>query len=98
MEQEKKEIEAINDRIKAIKAKQENNNPNNSPEFSNLSLAFQVPIELVSGVLVGAGIGYILDKLFDSSPWLLVIFIIFGSIAGLVNVAKTLKKSEEEKG
>lgn len=95
MEQEKKEIEAINDRINAIRAKQENNDFNKNPEFSDLALVFQVPIELVSGVLVGAGMGYILDKLFDFKSVLLVVFTMFGGIAGLVNIARSLKNTED---
>lgn len=95
MEQKKQEIEAINERIRAIKAKQGNNLDKNF-EFSNLALAFQVPIELVSGVLVGAGIGYILDKLFDFKSLFLVVFTIFGGVAGLVNVARSLKNTEDK--
>lgn len=96
MEQEKREIEAINDRIKAIKARQENNNLDKNPEFSDLALVFQVPIELVSGVLVGAGMGYILDKLFDIKSLLLVVFTMLGGIAGLVNIARSLKNTEDK--
>lgn len=95
MEKERENIEEINNRIKAIKASQQKKYGKSN--FSDLGLAFQVPIELVSGVIVGAGIGYILDKLFDFKFLFLVVFTIFGGISGLVNVARSLKKIEDEK-
>jgi len=65
-------------------------------EVSQLATALQIAIELVSGTFVGAGIGYILDELFDFKSIFLVIFTIFGSFAGLLNVARYIKKIEDK--
>jgi ATP synthase protein I len=42
--------------------------------------------ELVAGVLVGCGIGYVLDRQFGTSPLFLIIFMMMGMAAGFWNV------------
>jgi len=96
VEQEKKKLQAINDRIEKMKDKHQKESLDGA-SVSDISLAFQIPIELISGVLVGAGIGYILDKLFDFKPLFLVTFIILGGIAGIVNVARSVKEADSKK-
>jgi ATP synthase protein I len=56
------------------------------PPNSALALAFRVGIELVSAVAVGLGIGWLLDKWLDTKPWLMLVFIILGGCAGILNV------------
>ena len=53
---------------------------------SALGLAFRVGIELVSAVAVGLGIGWLLDFWLDTKPWLMLVFIILGGCAGILNV------------
>jgi len=96
VEQEKKKLKAISDRIEKMKDKHQKESLDDA-SVSDISLAFQIPIELISGVLVGAGIGYILDKLFDLESLFLITFIILGGIAGIVNVARMAQKTEDEK-
>jgi len=60
------------------------------------SVAFRVTMDLVSGVLVGAGIGYILDRVFHTHPVFLVIFILLGGAAGFLNIYM-FSKAEREK-
>lgn len=43
-------------------------------------------LELVSALIVGVGIGYMLDRWLGTKPWLLILFFILGSAAGLLNV------------
>ena len=62
------------------------------PNPSNLGTAFKLSTELVSAVLVGSIIGFILDSWFDTKPWLIIIFFFVGVIAGIVNVIKSAKK------
>ena len=61
-------------------------NRDKEPPNSALSLAFRVGIELVSAVAVGLGIGWLLDKWLDTKPWLMLVFIILGGCAGILNV------------
>ena len=50
------------------------------------SLAVRAGTELVAALLVGAGIGWGLDQWLGTAPWLLIVFFMLGSAAGVVNV------------
>ncbi|MBF9028927.1 F0F1 ATP synthase subunit I [Rhodobacterales bacterium HKCCE3408] len=46
-------------------------------------LAWRMVTELVAGLLIGFGIGYGLDSLLGTRPWLMLIFTILGFVAGV---------------
>ncbi len=50
------------------------------------SLAMRVMAEFVAGVMVGALLGWQLDKWLNTSPWLIIIFLLLGTVAGFWNV------------
>lgn len=51
-----------------------------------LGLAFRVGVELVSAVAVGTVIGLGLDYWFETRPWFMLVFIVTGGAAGIINV------------
>lgn len=55
---------------------------------SNLGIAFRLSTELVAAVVVGGGIGWGLDRLFGTSPILLIVMFFFGVAAGFRNVVR----------
>ena len=61
---------------------------------SSIGTAFKMSAELVSAVVVGTIIGFILDKTFGTKPWLILIFFFVGAVAGFVNVFKSAKKMQ----
>jgi ATP synthase protein I len=65
----------------------------------SMGLAYLMGVHLVSGVIVGLVMGYYLDKYFGTKPWLTLLFLIFGIIAGYRNMFREMKriqKSEAE--
>jgi ATP synthase protein I len=52
------------------------------------ALGFRLSSELVAGVLVGAGIGWAIDKVLGIKPWGLIVFLLLGFVAGVVNVIR----------
>ena len=48
-------------------------------------------LELVAGVAVGGFIGWALDRFFGTAPFLMVVFLILGAAAGIMNVIRTAK-------
>ena len=62
---------------------------------SSIGAAFKLSTELVSAVLVGSIIGFILDKTFGTKPWLIIIFFFIGVIAGIINVIKSAKNMQK---
>ena len=64
------------------------------PFFRQLLQASTVGINLVLSTFVGLAIGYGLDSLFHSSPWLTIIFLILGIIAGFRELLRMAKKQD----
>ena len=62
---------------------------------SSMGTAFKMSTELVSAVAVGTIIGFFLDNLFGTKPWLILIFFFVGTIAGIMNVVKSAKKMQK---
>ena len=84
-------------RLKIAKEKITNlDNKNNTENSSFLGSAFKLGTELVSAVLVGTIIGFILDSWFDTKPWLIIIFFFLGSIAGILNIIKAAKRMQQK--
>ena len=46
----------------------------------------RVATELLAGLLIGAGIGWTIDKWLNSSPWFLILFFLLGGAAGILNL------------
>jgi ATP synthase protein I len=53
-----------------------------------LAKGFRLSTELVGGVIVGAGIGWLLDRWLGISPWGLIVFLLLGFAAGVLNVMR----------
>ena len=66
----------------------------NEESSSTMGTAFKMSTELVSAVVVGTIIGFILDNWFGTKPWLILIFFFVGVIAGIMNVFKSAKKMQ----
>ncbi len=64
---------------------------------TTLGKLFNVGVELVGGVLAGVGVGLLLDWIFGTSPWGLICLFIFGSIAGMMNVYRSLMSPKNKK-
>src|SRR6516165_11942021 len=56
---------------------------------SGYARGFRLSSELVAGVLVGAGIGWLLDRWLGVSPWGLIVFLLLGFAAGVLNVMRS---------
>lgn len=54
--------------------------------MGGLGWAFRIGVEMVSALVVGVGIGLLLDWWLGTGPWLLVVFFLLGAGAGILNV------------
>ncbi len=67
-----------------VRGKDKNTNYNDN---QNLLNSFsRVATELLAGLLIGAGIGWTIDKWLDTNPWFLILFFILGGAAGILNL------------
>src|SRR5271157_1630875 len=56
---------------------------------SAMARGFQLSSELIAGVVVGAVIGWGLDRLLSTSPFGLIVFFLLGFVAGVVNLVRS---------
>jgi ATP synthase protein I len=69
-------------------------------KLSGIKRYSAIGLEMGFCVAIGVAIGYFLDRYFDTEPWLLLIFLILGVVAGfrrLFYLMKDLTKNERRK-
>jgi ATP synthase protein I len=60
-----------------------------APARPGVAMAMRLAADFVAGVVVGAALGWGFDRLFDTSPWGLVVLLLLGFAAGLLNVMRS---------
>ena len=58
--------------------------------------AFRIGVELVSALLVGTGIGWLLDRWWGTKPIFLLLFFFLGAAAGVLNVFRAAKEMQKQ--
>lgn len=91
------DLEAMSKRIAAVKDKQ--NKPLAKKEddrVSNVFIGLRLGVEIASGTIVGAAMGYMFDEMFDFKFVLLLSLTILGFFAGLLNAYRYMKQLDED--
>lgn len=57
-----------------------------------LGAAMRITVELVAGILVGAGLGWLLDRWLGTLPWMTLLFFMLGTAAGILNVIRAARE------
>lgn len=60
--------------------------------FKEMAYYSSLGISVSLAIFIGLGFGVWLDRKFDTSPWLTLIFLGLGIIAGFRNIALAIKK------
>jgi len=63
--------------------------------YKELAYYSSLGISIALAIFIGLGIGVWLDRKFETSPWLTLIFLIFGIIAGFRNIALAIKRARQ---
>ena len=91
-------LQALEAKICRMRGVENNNKSLSTSEYvSAAGVGVQIAADLLAGVLVGAGVGYVLDMILGVRPIMLAVFLLFGGAAGFLNVYRTVK-NEEKKG
>jgi ATP synthase protein I len=69
-------------------------------EMTGLGRAYRLAAEFVAAILVGLGLGWGIDWIFGTSPWGMIILLLLGFAAGVVNVVRAAAEmnAERQKG
>lgn len=60
-----------------------------------IASASMIGLNLVSATFIGLAIGYWLDRWLGTGPWLLLVFLVLGIVAGFKNVYLEVKKIQD---
>lgn len=63
---------------------------------SGMATALRLAAEMISALLVGGAIGWFLDRWLDTKPWLLLVFLLLGAIAGMLNAYRAAMRLSAE--
>ena len=82
-------LQSLGDRLKTTsRPTEDDSGPRQTTDHSAMAKGFRLSTELVAGVLVGAMIGWLLDRWLGISPWGLIVFLLLGFAAGVLNVMR----------
>ncbi|ODR97844.1 hypothetical protein AUC69_01685 [Methyloceanibacter superfactus] len=97
-----RDAETIRQRLDALEGKLAAKNRRTPPPEDQqgrgkaMGQALRLSTELVAGVVIGGGIGWVLDRLFGTAPFGMVVFLVLGAAAGIMNVMRTAKSMQGE--
>ncbi|MBB3949623.1 AtpZ/AtpI family protein [Aureimonas jatrophae] len=80
-------LQARLDALKSSRAAEEGPEPSRAAK--GMAEGFKIASEFIAGIVVGAVIGYGIDQLFGTTPFGLIVFLLFGFAAGVLNVVRT---------
>jgi len=63
--------------------------------FKELAYYSSLGLQVALSIFIGLAAGVYLDRKFDTTPWLTLIFLGFGIAAGFRNIALAIKKSRK---
>lgn len=66
--------------------------PSANRDMTGLGRGMRLGTEFIAAVLVGAGMGYLLDLWLGTSPWLLLVLLMVGFAAGVLNVVRSAEQ------
>ena len=66
-----------------------------SRTFREFAYYSSLGLSVSFAIFIGLGIGVVLDRKFDTSPWLTLLFLVFGIAAGFRNIALVIKRARK---
>ena len=89
------------DKLRELKDRIETAKSSNTPitkknKESGSGFGFKISTEIIAALVVGVGIGLIVDKYLGTKPFGLIIFFIFGALAGFLNVYRVMRRIEKQ--
>lgn len=85
LERRRRELDAKLASRRAEEAHREKPRPDNS----GFGQALKLSGEFIAGIVVGAGLGWFIDQYAGTTPWGMIVFLLLGFGAGVLNVLRS---------
>lgn len=73
--------------------------PPQDPFYAGLGQAVRVGTELLAALIVGGGLGWVVDSyLLESTPWGLVVGLVLGAVAGVRSAYRAAQHWQDSSG
>lgn len=98
---DERELRAIRERLSKLDQKIDHaQGPQLSAEAAeargrSMSLAFRVATDLIAGVFVGGLLGWALDNVLGTAPFLLIVCLLLGIAGGILNSVRAAQKMQD---
>ena len=100
-DQDKAKLEDVGKRLKAMQdavADKKETQVEAEGSAQGVGVGFRIGIELIAGVLVGAGLGWFIDSKLGTKPIFMLAFIALGFAASVLSVIRVLKNLDQAVG
>ena len=95
-ERPRKSLDDLDARLREARSKEASRSRGSGPALrvpsSGFGMAFRIGVEMVAALIVGVGIGLLLDRWLGTAPWFLIVFFLLGAAAGVLNVYRAAAK------
>ena len=85
-------IHELEKKIKNLKDKKVLSSKLKNKSGTNYSIAINISVELITGIVLGVFIGLLIDNYLQTKPLMLIICFILGTLVGFYNMYKALKR------
>ncbi|PCI04177.1 MAG: hypothetical protein COB78_07545 [Hyphomicrobiales bacterium] len=81
-------LESLQRELKS-RRKDERGTGRRNTDATGFSQAMRLSTDFVAAILVGAGLGWAIDRFFGTTPWAMILFLLLGFCAGVLNVMRS---------
>jgi ATP synthase protein I len=85
-------LQSLEERLQAAQRTEEARSAKHTQPGGGMNVAHRAVGELIGGPVGGAVVGWLLDRLFGTYPWLLLALMFLGFVAAVVNVYRMTSK------
>lgn len=89
-------LKALGDKIEAARDAQKPEPRRKSGKYAAAGFGWRMTVDLVTGVFVGAAMGWGLDSLFGTKPLFLIVLVLLGFAAGVRVMLMSAAEYEKE--
>ena len=83
-------LDELDTKLNAVAAKRNNRGARSKERGAGLGFAVKIGVDIVAAIIVGVGVGLLLDNWLGTKPWLLIVFFVLGAAAGMLNVFRAV--------